>query len=137
MTRAWPLLAVLLAAPAAAGIFGGGPPTRIPKPSKPFVASVEDHGGVVTRIGSVSWDGEVYVSGRLGAADVAVPFESVAELRVVRGDEERRRIVVLQTRDEQEVRLVVDADVPVYGRTAYGNYRIEAREIRRMTLAPE
>lgn len=133
--RAWPILAILLAAPAVAGIFGG-PPTSIPKPRKEFVGTVVDHGGTSVRIGSVSWNGEVHVYGRLGAADVTVPFENVSEVRVLPAEVPGQRTVAVETRGGEDVRLIVDDDIPIYGRTAYGNYRILVRDVREMALAP-
>jgi hypothetical protein len=132
------LAALALSPPALGGLFGDGPPGRIPVPARVFRAEVEDRGGTVLRITRVTFDGEVYLFGTIGAAEVTVPFERFTEARFQDGPGEEHRTVVLTDVDGQEVRLVIEADRPIQGATTFGNYRIEAADVRRFTvLGPE
>lgn len=138
--RPWlPALLLLLAAPASAGLFGSDAPGRIPVPARPFRAEVEDVGGVVLSIDRVTFDGEVFLYGRIGAAQVTVPFERVAEATFSAGADEDHRAVTVTDRDGGSISLVVESDLPIQGRTSFGNYRIEASDVRtlRVTAVPE
>lgn len=131
--RVWPLVALVASLPAAAGIFGG-PPTRIPSPPKDFTAVVEDIGGIAVRVTSVSWNGEVHVWGDLGQAEISIPFEHVVAVTVGPAAEAHRRTLTVRTHHAEPVQILVDHDVPLYGKTAYGNYKIEIGDVGRLTL---
>lgn len=135
LRRGWPALLLLLSAPAAAGLFGSDAPGRIPIPARDFRASIEDLGGVVLTVERVTFDGEVYLYGRIGAAWVTVPFENVAVATFGPGADEDHRTVEVLDRDGQRVSLVVEADRPIQGRTRFGNYRIEAADVRRFEVS--
>ena len=81
----------------------------------------------------VSWNGEVFVYGVLGLAQVTVPFESIRDATFEDGAEEGERTAVITTRDGQVVKLTVDDDLMCYGRTEFGNYQLEVRDLRRIT----
>lgn len=135
MRRALLLLLLFLSPPAPAGIFGGRPPVRIPKPRAEFAATVVDHGGTSVRIASVTWNGEVHIWGKLGAAEVTIPFENVRTARVLPAEDPDLRVVVVATSHGEDVRILVDDDLPVYGRTPFGNYRILLRDIRELRFS--
>ena len=126
---------LLVAAPASAGLFGGGPPTHIPKPMKPFVATIEDVAGTRVTVSQLSWDGEVHVWVDLGEAEISIPFENVVEVVVSPAGDPYERLITVSTRHAEPVQLVVEHDVPVYGLTAYGNYRIDLGDVKRMTIS--
>ena len=132
------LLAVLLASPpVAAGLFGGGPPARIPIPARVYRAEVEDRGGTVLRITKASFDGEVFLFGTIGEAQVTVPFDRFTVALFADGPDDEHRTVTITDTSGETVRLVVEADRPLYGHTPFGNYKIEAGDIRRLTVLGE
>jgi hypothetical protein len=126
--------ALALSTPALAGLFGGGPPGRIPIPARVFRAEVEDRGGTVLQITKVTFDGEVYLFGTIGSAEVTVPFERFTDATFRDGPDDEHRTVVLTDVEGREVQLVVEADRPIHGATTFGNYRIEAADVRRFTV---
>lgn len=129
------MIAVLLAslaAPAHAGLFGSDAPGRIPVPARVFSAEVEDVGGTVVRIDRVTFDGEVYVFGTLGKAQVTVPFEDIAEILFTPGDDADHRVAECRLRSGESWKVVVETDRPFYGRAAFGNYRLDAADARRV-----
>jgi hypothetical protein len=128
-------LALLVVAPfaLATGFGGDNPPARIPVPAKVFAATVEDRGGTHLRVSRVSWNGEVFVYGTLGLAQVTVPFESIREATFEDGGGEGKRIAVISAADGQVIRLTVDDDLLCYGRTEFGNYQLEVRDLRRIS----
>ena len=117
----------------ATGFGGDNPPSRIPIPARDFSATVEDHGGVQVTVDRVSWKGEIFLYGTLGAAQITLPFDKIATVRFEKKDEETR-VAVATTTDGDTVRIDVDEDTPCYGATKYGNYAIEAEDIRSITF---
>lgn len=124
----------MLAAPAWAGLFGSDAPARIPVPARVFEAQVEDVGGTALRIERVSFDGEVFVYGTIGLAQVTVPFDQIASVEFQAGADLDHKIAVVTPSRGEVVRLVVESDKPIYGRTTFGNYKIEVRDARRLDI---
>lgn len=123
---------VLLSAPVwATGIMGADAPSRIPVPAKVFSATFEDVGGTALDARRVTMNGEVFVYGRYGAGQVTIPFEKIAEVRISKAEDPLKRTATVSLVDGSEpVRVVVDDDTAWYGRTRFGNYKIEVRDIR-------
>ena len=132
----------LLTAPVwATGVMGSDAPARIPVPAKVFAASFEDVGGTAISAKRVTMNGEVFVYGRYGSGKVTIPFEKIAEVRVSKAADPLKRTATVTLRDGSDpVRVVVDDDTPWFGRTNFGNYKIEVRDIRAIrnfTLVPK
>lgn len=123
-------LSLLLATPASAGLFGSDAPGRIPVPARDVSASVEDVDGVRTELTRFTFDGEVYFFGELGKAQVTVAFEDVDQVRFEATDDPDWRLAVVKLKAGDEVRLKVEHDRPLFGRAVFGNYKIEAEDVR-------
>jgi hypothetical protein len=123
---------VMVAVPVwAGGIMGGDAPSRIPVPARSFSATFEDVSGTSIQTTRVTFDGEVFVHGRIGEAQVTVPFDRIVEVRFEKASDPLRRTAVVLLKDDQEpVRVDVKDDVPWYGRARFGNYKILARDVR-------
>ena len=132
--RSLPMALALLCAPAHAGLFGNDAPGRIPIPAKEISATVEDEAGVQVQLTRFSFDGEVYFFGNLGKAQVTVPFDEVATARFDDTGDEDWVDVTVTTRAGDEVTIRVESDRPCYGKTHFGNYRIEAADLRTVTV---
>lgn len=113
------------------GVMGSDAPSRIPTPAKVFTASFEDVGGTVVDASKVTFNGEVFVYGRYGAGQVTVPFERISEVRIEKArDPLKRTAVITLLAGGEPVRVELDDDTPWYGRTRFGNYKIEVRDVR-------
>lgn len=125
------MLALLLmgASPAMAGLFGSDAPGRIPVPARDIEAKVEDTSGVVTPLTKVTFDGEIYLFGNLGKAQVTVHFDDIDQVRFEAGPDDDWRTAVVKTKAGEEIRVQVEVDRPVFGRAHFGNYRIEVEDI--------
>ncbi len=123
-------LALLPAVAIATGFGSDNPPSRIPVPARNFAATVEDHGGVVVEVERVTWNGEIFFYGTIGAAQVTVPFESVRSAAFKPSAAAGKREAIFTLRSGETVQIRVDDDTPCYGRTRFGNYAIEADQIR-------
>lgn len=131
------VLAAVLGTPATAlatGFGGGDAPSRIPVPARVFQATVDDVAGATVKVDRVTFDGEVFVYGKLGEGHAAVPFEKITELRVEPASDEGHRIVFAKLTDGTSVRITVERDLPCYGQTSFGNYRIDVEKISKVTF---
>ena len=130
---------VLLVAPGAGvawatGLGGTDAPTRIPVPAREFSATVEDRSGTIVDVRSATFDGEVFLFGMLGEAQVSVPFEKIKEIRFEPASTAGSLVAMAVLHAGDPVRVIVDNDVPCYGETAFGFYKIEVKSIRRITF---
>ena len=138
MRRGFALIALLLAfgSAALANGFGGfgedAPPARIPVPAEDFRAVLTDQKGVTVEVTQATFDGEVFVHGKLGEGVATVPFERIASVRVEPSQEEDHVVAFVTLTDGTSVSLSVAAEVPCYGRTAFGNYRVPFDKLRKI-----
>lgn len=131
------VLIPLIACPVVAWATGFGsdaPPSRIPIPARDFSATVEDHGGVTMQVDRVSYNGEVFLYGEIGAAQVTIPFEKITTVEFTPHDVEDKRKATATTKDGDKITVVVDDDTLCYGKTKFGNYSIEVEDLRRITF---
>jgi hypothetical protein len=129
------LVTLLLTVPVVAwgtGFGGGDTPSRIPVAAKPYGATIEDLGGVMVEVTNLTFDGEVTLGGRVGEGLVAIPFSKIAEVRIEPSSDEDVRIAFVKLLDGSSVSVRIDHDLPCFGATNYGNYKIEVRGIRRV-----
>lgn len=127
---------LLLVGPVFAAGFGGSsaPPARIPAPAHDYAATVEDQSGTSVDVTQISYNGEVYVYGLVGLGQQTIPFENIKEIRIEPSTETGKRVAFVTTRDGKSVSLVVDADIPAYGKTTFGTYSITVEKIRRIAF---
>ena len=135
-TRVLPIaLGLLVAGSALATGFGGSdaPPARIPVPAHDYTAVVEDQSGTRVSVSQVSYNGEVFVYGMLGEGKATVPFETIREVRFEPSGTEGKLVAFIVLKEGgQSVKLLVDSDVPAYGRTAFGTYSITVDKVRKI-----
>lgn len=128
-------LALVLGSTAiAGGIMGGDAPSRIPIPAKEFTATVEDTSGTVVNVSRVTFNGEVFVYGTLGEAQVTIPFERITEVRVEPHPDKDKVTVMARLKDADPVTIVTEHDLPCFGATSFGNYKIEVEKVRRIAF---
>lgn len=130
------LVSASFAAPSAfaTGFGGSSAPSRIPVPARVFKAVVQDLSGHEQAVSRVTFNGEVYIYGTLGEAEVSIPFERIKEVRILETDERTKRIAYATLIDDDTIKVVVEDDVPCYGEASFGNYRIEVSKIRRIVF---
>lgn len=112
--------------------FGDAPPSRIPIPARSFAAVVEDQSGVKVSVTDVTYNGEVFLYGLLGEAQVTIPFEKIREVRIEPTNTVTKRIAFIVLDDGSNVQVVVESDTPTYGRTTFGTYSIPVEKVRRI-----
>jgi hypothetical protein len=117
------------------GELGGGPTPidRIPAPEKLFSAALLDREGVQTTLQSFSLEGKVFLAGKHGSASIAVPFENIAEIQF-QGQEGSEMNVRVVLRDQKTVQIRMDKRSRFFGKTDFGTYQIEAKDLKTIRL---
>ena len=129
------LVALTLPALAMATGFGGNDaPSRIPVPARVFSATLEDNSGSIVKLNKFTLGGEVFLYGKVGEGQVAVHFEKLVEIRIEPTEQDKKRVAFAHLKDGESIRVIVDDDVPAYGVTNYGNYRIDLRNVRKIVV---
>jgi len=126
------LLLVILPLLLAMGTGGSEGPVTIPEPSSDFRARLTDQEGMVVELSQVAVQGQVFVLGRLGQGEAAVPFDKIRTLTVT--NQGRFMKVVVQLKDGRRVTVMVKPGLTLTGRTSFGNYRIPFSEISRLEI---
>jgi hypothetical protein len=127
-------LLLLLAAPflMAMGMNESEGPTRIPEPGQNYRARLIDLEGVSIEVTHFSIDGQVFVLGRLGDGNLAVPFEKVKSIDLIKqGDSTKARLTLFK---EKPLDLVIKGSLKAYGKTDYGNFRISLDKVKNIQL---
>ncbi len=122
----------------AGGITGTDAPARVPVPAAEFTATISDSAGVDVTLTRVTYNGEVFFYGALGAGSVTVPFRNVDTVRFEPSQAQGKVVLFATLKDGHTARILVDDDLPLYGVAAFGNYSIESKDLRsiRMTATP-
>ena len=137
----FPLAALFLLAPVApAGWFmggssgGGSGELEIPEPEAHFVVTVTDDTATSTTLKAFTWEGFIHVQGELGRGTVSIAFTDISRIDFEPGDKGRVTArVALKSGDI--VRLSVKGRTMCYGRTGFGNYQIQVKDLRRLQFS--
>ena len=129
------IVLALTASPAFAWTLGGDrPPTRIPIPSRELSATALDVSGTAVQLTAISFDGEVVLFGTLGKAQVTLDLERVELIEFSAAQDAKHRRATATLVDGTTAQIIVEADLPFYGQATFGNYRIYAEDLNKVTL---
>ncbi|HBO84403.1 MAG: hypothetical protein A2073_07765 [Deltaproteobacteria bacterium GWC2_42_11] len=109
---------------------GQSPQNEVPKPEIRFNATITDDQGISTKLQEISWEGKVYLMGTRGRGTVSIPFEKVKRvvfLGEARGGKKDAQVTL---RNGEVVAITFDDENRFYGTTSFGNYRIQARNVK-------
>jgi hypothetical protein len=117
------------------GELGGGstPVDKIPTPEKLFSAAVVDREGVQSTLQSFSFEGKVFLAGKHGSASIAVPFDKISEIQF-QGQEGGEMIARVALRDQKSVSLKVEKRSKFFGKTEFGTFQVEAKDLKSVRL---
>lgn len=109
---------------------------EIPQPEIHVKVTVVDKTGTKTLLEDFTWDGFVHVQGQLGAGTVAIPFAKVRRIDFEPG-EKGKVTARVGLKSEEVVRLTVSGRLMCYGRTAFGNYQVQVKDVTRFQFPEE
>ena len=105
------------------------PDTRIPEPAVSFRMVVRDRDLNTFEVARASFDGHIFLSGKIGEAKVSIPFEKIRRVDFEPADAtETVGVVTLVSGKQQSLRFRSSA--VCYGEAEFGNVQIELRHLR-------
>lgn len=114
------------------GGLGGQETVQIPDPQYNYRAILVDQADVSMTLEKLSWEGQTYLTGTLGKAEVSIDFEKIgAILFVLQGSRLTARVTL---KDGQTTELVVDPKKFVYGVSSFADVKIATLDIKTITL---
>jgi len=105
------------------------PDTRVPEPAISYKVQVRDTDLNTFDVVKVSFDGHVFLTGRVGKAKVSVPFDKIDAVWFEPAEGSDVMAMVTLTTGEQQA-LIVNGNTPCYGVTSYGNIAIDIKHLR-------
>lgn len=105
---------------------------EVPEPAADYAVTVVDQSDHSARLEKFSIGGKTLISGKLGNADVSVPFDKVRSIALLLKDETLTAEVHLK--DDNVLLVDVRPGTVCYGKFRYGDFRIAVDDIRLITI---
>jgi hypothetical protein len=114
------------------GGLGNTGSVNVPKTKTNYAATIVDLSDLATRVEELSFDGQTYLSGKMGDADVSITFDKIKTITFVLHEDTLTAEVELK--DDKTVYVVMKKNTACYGRFAYGGYMIAAVNIKSVKM---
>jgi len=108
------------------------PPAEIPIPNISFMAAVTDGSGAVTELTQVSIDGRTFIVGRRGKATITIDFDNIEEVTFDSSGQKLMASIIIRGGVKEQI--YTDPASRCFGKTGYGTYQIDAKDIRVLKL---
>ena len=107
-------------------------PGEIPHPDKEVSVNISDSDGQVLNLTQFSLNGQPYITGKLGAGQVAIPLE---QIRAVSLSSEGKEILAkVEMTDHTQMNVYMDKAVTAYGKLKFGTYKIALERLRKIEI---
>jgi len=112
------------------GMGGVGNPgsVQVPKTEANYSATIVDLSDLATRVEKFSFDGQTYLSGKMGDADVSITLDRVKTITFVLHED--TLTAEIELKDSETVHVVMDKKTACYGQFAYGGYKIAVVNVK-------
>lgn len=114
------------------GGLGGPAAVRVPEPATNYAATVKDQSDMTTRLEKFSFEGQTFLSGKLGEAHVSINFDRIESIGFVLQD--KTLTAEVELKDGKAISVVMDKGTACYGKLAYGDFRIAVEDIKSITM---
>ena len=109
-----------------------GNPDEIPLPDKEITVILTDLEGLTLSLTQFSLDGRTFLSGRLGAGKVAIPFN---QIRVITFFQEGKTLGArVDLADHTQMNMQLEKGILSYGRLRAGTYQIPIEKIKKIEI---
>ncbi len=130
--RIWGFLLVLCGFTLGMGGLGSDRVVAIPEPVDNYRVTLVDQADVSMDLEKFSCDGQTYLSGTLGKAEISIDFEKIRSIFFILDDRLLKADVKLN--DGRTTMIVVDKTQLCYGVSAFADVKIEMQNIKTITL---
>jgi hypothetical protein len=117
------------------GALGGGSTGGAPE--RNFEGAFVDRDGTRVEAKWITAGGDVALSGELGRGTLKIPFDDIKTIEFSSGDGRDALVAKVGLRGGKSVDLKVRSSLSFAGRTAVGQYRVRARDLKSVELQAE
>jgi hypothetical protein len=105
---------------------------EIPHPDKEISVNILDSQGQALNLTQFSLNGQTYLTGKLGAGQVAIPL---GQIRLVSLAPEGKEISAkLEMVDHSLMNLQMDKSITAYGKIKFGTYKVTLERLRKIEI---
>jgi hypothetical protein len=105
---------------------------EIPRPDKEVSVTISDSEGQVLNLTQFSLNGQTYVTGKLGAGQVAIPMEQIRMISLF--PEGKEISAKLDLADRTQVNVHMDKGITAYGKIKFGTYKVSLERLRKIEI---
>jgi hypothetical protein len=105
---------------------------EIPLPDQEVTVVITDSEGLTLNLTQFSINGKAYLTGRLGAGRVAVPFSQIRVMTL--SAEPKGTAVRLELTDRSQMNLLLEKGSTAYGKIKAGTYQILLEQLKRIEI---
>ena len=114
------------------GGMGSDQVVSIPEPDFNYRATLVDQADVSMDLEKFSCEGQTYLSGTLGKAEISIDFEKIRSIFFLLDD--KHLLANVKLTDGRNETISVDKKQPCYGVSSYADVKIEMQHIKVITL---
>jgi hypothetical protein len=105
---------------------------EIPRPDKEVSVTISDSEGQVLNLTQFSLNGQIYLTGKIGAGQVAIPLD---QIRLITLSPNGKEISAkLELADRTQVNVHLDKGIMAYGKIKFGTYKIALERLRKIEI---
>lgn len=112
---------------------GGGEEDGIdvPAASEAWTATLTDNTLTDTPLEEFSWDGYAHMQGTLGAGNISIRFTEIARIEF-EPTGKSKSLALVTLKNGQVKKIGVDSRVNLYGKTGFGNFKVQVKDVKRI-----
>jgi len=114
------------------GSMGDQVSVKAPEPDKNFLVTLIDQDDVSLELEKFSCDGMTYITGKMGKAVLSIDFEKIRSILSV--DKSGQRKALVNLKDNKQVELVIEKDIPCFGTSSFADVRIMTHDIKKVVF---
>lgn len=114
---------------------GGGAEDGIdvPAANEIWTATLTDNTLTDTPLEEFSWDGYTHMQGTLGAGNISIRFSDIARIEF-EPTEKNKSLALVTLKNGQTKKIGVDGRVYLYGKTGFGNFKVQVKDVKRIVF---
>lgn len=114
---------------------GGGEEDGIdvPAANEIWTAVLTDNTLTDTPLEEFSWDGYAHMQGTLGAGNISIRFSDISRIEF-EPTEKNKSLALVTLKTGQVKKIGVDGRVNLYGKTGFGNFKVQIKDVKRIVF---
>ncbi len=114
------------------GSMGESDVVNVPEPEKNYKVKLVDQSDMSIDLEKFSYDGQTYLIGKLGKADISIDFDKINSIFFLLQEDDVKAKVNLK--DGKVLEIFVEKKKPCYGVSSFADVRIEMQDIKKITI---